>query len=94
MDRLIALAMFAFAAGDDVILATGTDLRTWCEQESQAHLVGQGKTPMNWTARHYEKGNTLIVEGHWRIDGETVDIECRVARGARAEFASMALMPR
>lgn len=91
---VLLLALSQTADPDDVLLATGTDLRDWCQRESEAHLVGQGKTPMNWTARHYEKGNTLIVEGHWRIDGETVDIECRVARGARAEFASMALMPR
>lgn len=79
---------------EDRVLATGSELREWCQRESEAHLVGQGKTPVNWTARHYEKANTLIVEGHWRVDGEALDVECRAARGARARFASMKLMPR
>lgn len=90
----LVFALPAVPDPDDVVIASGSELRDWCRQESEAHLVGEGKTPVNWTARHLEKANTLIVEGHWRIDGETVDVECRVARGARAQFASMKLLPR
>ena len=99
MLRALLLLVFAAPAlahedADDLILATGSDLRDWCKQESEAHLIGQGKTPVNWTARHLEKANTLIVEGQWRVGAEDVAVECRVARGARAEFASMKLLPR
>lgn len=91
---LAASSALAHEDRDDVVLATGSELRDWCQRESEAHLIGQGKTPVNWTARHYEKANTLIVEGRWRVDGEDVAVECRVARGARAGFASMKLLPR
>ena len=88
------LLMLVLAHADEVVLNTSTDLRDWCQRETEAQLIGQQLTPSNWTARHYEKGNTLVVEGHWRIDGESVDVECRVARGAQARFASAKLMPR
>lgn len=96
---MLAAGLAAFAAQahrhvDEVVIASGTDLRDWCRDESEAHLIGQGKTPVNWTARHHEKANTLIVEGQWRVDGENMTVECRAARGARAEFASMKLVPR
>lgn len=78
---------------DDLVLATGSDLLAWCKDESAAHLIGQGQTPANWTATHYEKVNTLIVEGKWSVDGVRVEVECRVARGARAQFAWMKMSP-
>ena len=91
---LAATPAFAHSDPDDLVMTTASVLRDWCQHESEAHLIAQGHTPANWTASHIEKLNTLIVDGQWRIDGETVDVECRVARGARAEFASMKLLPR
>ena len=65
-----------------------SDLLEWCRVESEADFVAQGKTPYNWTARHFERGNTLRVEGHWRVDGKRQRIDCRVARGAQREHAT------
>ena len=86
---LLASPAFAHHDSEHPVLATSSDLREWCQRESEARLVGDKKTPANWTARHYEKGNTLIVEGRWRVDGEDVRVECRAGRGAREEFASV-----
>jgi prepilin-type processing-associated H-X9-DG protein len=79
---------------DDIALLTSTDLRDWCQRESEARLIAESKTPSNWTARHYEKGNTLMVDGRWRADGVEIEVSCRVGRGARARFATVALAPR
>ena len=73
----------------DRVLATATDLRDWCQRESEARLVGDAQTPSNWTARHYEKGNTLMVNGKWRVEGAEVSVQCRAGRGARAQFATV-----
>ena len=88
---LLVLAPLPAAAHDDSerVLATASDLRAWCEAESQARLVARALRPANWTARHHEKGNTLIVEGKWRVDGQDVAVTCRAARGAREAFASI-----
>jgi hypothetical protein len=34
-----------------------------------------------------------VVEGNWRVDGERIEIECRIAKGARREYATMSLKP-
>jgi hypothetical protein len=90
----LALSCTAFAHEDsrDLVLATSTDLRDWCQRASEARLVGERKTPSNWTARHYEKGNTLMVDGKWRVAGREVEVHCRAGRGTRAEFATVEIM--
>lgn len=69
------------------------DLLDWCRIESEADFIAQGKTPYNWTARHFERGNTLLVEGHWRVNGKRHQVECRVARGAQREHATLSVIP-
>lgn len=64
-----------------------SELRSWCEDEARAHFVGKGVTTYQWSARHYEKGNVLHVEGKIRANGEDVPVSCRVAKGARERYA-------
>jgi prepilin-type processing-associated H-X9-DG protein len=79
---------------EDIVLHTGSDLLEWCQRESQLQLIGEGHTPANWRARHYERVNTLFVDGAWRVDGTEIIVECRVGRGARDDFATIEIKPR
>lgn len=78
-----------FAHEEELPINSGSELRDWCQLESEAWFVGRGASPFNWTATHVERGNTLVVEGKWRVDGEMIDVECRAARGARRRYAVM-----
>jgi hypothetical protein len=35
--------------------------------------------------------DTLMVKGKWRIDGSDVIVECSIARGAQARFATLSI---
>lgn len=76
-----------------IALKTGAELLDWCKTESEADFIANGKTPYNWTARHLERGNTLVVEATWRVDGTRHAVECRVARGAQREHATLRITP-
>ena len=78
---------------DELPINTGSELVDWCKSESEAQFVAQSKTAYNWVARHVERGNTLVVEGEWRVDGNRMSVECRIAKGARREFASVSITP-
>ena len=92
---LAFLLLTAFAAPtlahdeEQFALNTGTELLEWCKVESEAEFIATGKTAYNWTARHVERGNTLVVEGSWRVDGTRHTVECAVARGAQREHATL-----
>ena len=88
---VLSLGMPASAHDEDRLLNLGSDLLHWCRAESEALLVGAGHRPSNWTGRHADKGNTLTASGKWRVDGADVAVDCRVPRGARAEFALVKL---
>jgi hypothetical protein len=86
---LLSLPAIVLADPDDVPIHQGSELLDWCRAESEAHFVAQAKTAYNWTARHVERGNMLVVEGRWRVDADDVAVECLVARGARRSYATM-----
>jgi hypothetical protein len=88
---LLAAPLGTASAHDDadLPLATGADLLEWCRVESQARFAARGLTAYNWTARHVERGNTLSVHGSWRVDGTRHAVECRVAKGAQREHATL-----
>jgi hypothetical protein len=75
------------AHDDELPIDNSTQLRDWCKAKSEAHFVGQGRTPYNWTARDVERGNALFVDGKWRVDGEYFSVTCNVARGAQRQYA-------
>jgi hypothetical protein len=94
MKKLLGLAL-AFAAPlalshpEDRAINSGSELRDWCKAESQATFIGKGQTPFNWSASYWDEGNVLMVKGSWRVNESQVIVECRVARGAEARYATM-----
>jgi hypothetical protein len=97
MNRIVVLTLGLFAASamaghhDEMIINSATELRDWCKEESEATLIGRGLTPFNWTASYWDQVNTLMVKGQWRTSSATVIVECSVARGAQARFASLSI---
>lgn len=91
-----ALAAPALALAHDEVppaINTGSELFEWCRAESEAEFVAQGRTPYNFSGRHLERGNTLVVEATWRVDGVRHEILCQAARGARRENATLRIVP-
>lgn len=76
---------------DDRAINSGSELRDWCKEASEATLIGRGLTPFNWTASYWDQGNTLMVKGQWRVEGSNRTVECSIARGAQARFASVSI---
>lgn len=86
----LLLAAPAFASHDDDLpIATTAELRDWCRAESEAYFVGRGETPYNWTASDVVRGNTLFVDGRWRIGGVYYAVSCRITQGAQRQYASI-----
>lgn len=83
---LAALVAYAHEEEDEPI-ENASELRTWCKEESEAYFVAEGVTPYNWSASWREEGNTLIVEGEWRVGREQIPVTCRVMKGARKKSA-------
>jgi len=86
---LLLVTSAALAHRGDTIINTASELRDWCKDESEASIIGRGLTPHNWSASYFDEGNVLFVKGSWRIDTAKVTVECRIARGARAQYASL-----
>jgi len=97
MKRSMALVLLLTAQAslanqhDDTPINSGSDLRDWCKEESEAALIGKGLTPFNWTASYWDQGTMFMVKGQWRIEGSNMSVQCSVARGAKARFASMSI---
>ncbi|ENO84008.1 hypothetical protein [Thauera linaloolentis] len=72
---------------DEIEFRQGGELLSWCQSEAQAYFVGKGIPTYQWSARHYERGNVLFVEGSIRANGSDVPVTCRVAKGARERHA-------
>jgi hypothetical protein len=91
----LALGMMAYSAiaghHDEMVINSGSELRDWCKDESEATLLGRGLTPFNWTASYWDQVNTLMVKGQWRTDSASLVVECSIARGAQARFASLSI---
>src|ERR1700732_2784750 len=76
---------------EDTPINSGSELRDWCKEESEATLIGKGLTPFNWSASYWDQGNVLMATGKWRVNGSDVTVECRIAQGAEARFAMMSI---
>jgi hypothetical protein len=76
---------------DDRVINSGSELRDWCKEASEATLIGRGLTPSNWTASYWDQVNTLMAKGQWRVEGSNFTVECSIARGAQARFASVSI---
>ncbi len=76
---------------DDRVINSGSELRDWCKEASEATLIGRGLSPFNWTASYWDQVSTLMVKGQWRIEGSSFTVECSIARGAQGRFASVSI---
>jgi hypothetical protein len=76
---------------EDRVINSASELRDWCKEASEATLIGRGLTPFNWTASYWDQLNTLMVKGQWRVEGANLTVECTIARGAQARFASVSI---
>jgi len=97
MSRFVALTLALIGSSavaghhDETVINSGSELRDWCKEESEATLIGRGLTPFNWTASYWDQVNTLMVKGQWRTDTANLIVECSVARGAQARFATLSI---
>ncbi len=76
---------------EDTPINSGSELRDWCKRESEATFIGRAITPANWSASYWDEGNVLMVKGSWRVSGSDVTVECRVARGAETQYATLSI---
>ncbi|MFY2763706.1 hypothetical protein [Arenimonas sp. MALMAid1274] len=98
------ILMFALAAAlpvgaqgvphDDVhehdrVFQRASELVPWCKAEAEAHFVGRGETTYQWTSSYHDRGNVLHVEGKLRVEGADIGVHCRIARGAREQYATI-----
>jgi len=92
---MLTLGLFTYSAmaglHDERVINSATELRDWCKEESEATLIGRGLTPFNWTASYWDQVNTLMVKGQWRTNDANLTVQCSVARGAQARFASLSI---
>ena len=83
----LTCSITAVAGDEDVPIDSGSELRDWCKAETEAHFVGAGVTPYNWSGSWWEEGATLIVKGSGRVSGTELTVECRVPRHALRKYA-------
>lgn len=78
-----------FAHDHERTISQASDLVPWCQREAQARYVARNETTYQWTASYHDSGDVLIVDGKLRVHGDDVAVHCRVARGAREEYAAI-----
>lgn len=86
---IAVLAMSSTASAGkhhEIEFLQASELLPWCQMEAQAYFAGKGIPTYQWTARYYESGNVLFVEGRIRVNGNDVPVNCRVAKGARERY--------
>ena len=81
------------AVAEERIFRQASQLQPWCRQEAEAHFTGRGIETYQWSASYSESGNLLQVRGTLRAGGQAVTVTCRVAKGARERYASIAIDP-
>ena len=90
---LLQVATPTYVDPQDRIIQTTSELAPWCRSEAEARVVAEGKTTYQWTSSQIVRGNVLHVEGKLRVQGGDVQVQCRIARGARLRYASIELLP-
>src|SRR5262245_31002026 len=89
---LFASAGSSPAAGDQEshhsrIIDQPSELVPWCRSEAEARYIAKSITPYQWTASYHDDSNVLYVDGKLRVHGDDVAVRCRIARGARTQYA-------
>src|SRR5688500_15676546 len=85
----LVLASTASAHAHDRVYNKASELLPLCKAETYALYIAKGITPYQWTASHHSRSNVLYVNGRLRVHGDDVTVRCRVARGAREQYATV-----
>jgi hypothetical protein len=87
---ILSLAAAVTARGHEHrVISQASELVPWCKAEAEARYVARNITPYQWTASFHDRGNVLYVDGKLRVHGDDVNVRCRVASGAREEYATI-----
>lgn len=90
MNTLLLIAtLTAYPNHDYIVINKASELVPWCRAEAEARYVALGMTPYQWSASYSDRGKMLQVTGRLRVDGEDVQVRCRIARGARDHYATI-----
>ena len=94
MKRVATIFALAFATSTMAHDHTRTinqasELVPWCKAEAESRYVAKNITPYQWAASYRERSNVFYVDGRLRVHGDDVAIRCRIARGAREEYATI-----
>lgn len=90
---LLQVATPTYVDPQDRIIRSANELAPWCKSEAEARLVAEGKTTYQWTSSQIVRGNVLHVEGKLRVQGGDVQVNCRIAKGARLRYAFIEVVP-
>lgn len=85
----VITALAAHAHEPERMFLQASELVPWCRAEAEARYIAKSMSPYQWTASYREDGNVLIVDGKLRVHGDDVGVHCRIAKGAREQYASV-----
>jgi hypothetical protein len=71
------------------IINQASELVPWCKSEAESRYIARSITPYQWAASYHDRSNILYVDGRLRVHGDDVAVHCRVARGAREQYATI-----
>lgn len=91
---LASTAVTPVIAREDIVVFEAGGLVAPCREEAEAHFAGQGLPTYQWTASHKSRGNLLLVDGTLRVDGEDMEVACRLSRGARLRYMTLEISAR
>jgi len=86
---LLLFAALPAPAHEPRIISLASDLLPWCKAEAEARYIAENITPYQWTASYHDSGNALFVDAKLRVHGDDVAVRCRIAAGAREEYATI-----
>lgn len=76
---------------DDMPLSSAAEMALWCKELSYVHLLADADRIYNWSHSVIAKGNSYLVKGKWRVEGEDVGVECRSRIGAPRRYATLTI---
>jgi hypothetical protein len=79
----------AYAPAYERTIHRASEFAPWCKDEAEARYIAKGLTPFQWTASYHDRNGVLHVKGSLRVDGETIEVRCSIAQGARERYATI-----
>lgn len=95
MNTMLLLALLLSDPVDDYApayertISSGSEFAPWCRNEAEARYIARNLTPYQWTASYHDRDGVLYVKGSLRVEGQTVEVRCRIAQGARERYATI-----